>query len=52
MESLFLFYKNDVFTWLVWLSGLSADCETKGHRFDSQSGYMPGLRARSPLGGP
>ena len=34
---------------LVWLSGLSAGCETKGRRFDSQSGHVPGLRARSPV---
>ena len=26
-------------------------CEPKGHRFDSQSGHMPGLQARSPIGG-
>ena len=26
-------------------------CEPKGLRFDSQSGHMPGLRARSPVGG-
>ena len=26
-------------------------CELKGHWFDSQSGHMPGLRARSPVGG-
>ena len=26
-------------------------CEPKGHWFDSQSGHMPGLRARSPAGG-
>ena len=25
--------------------------EPKGHRFDSQSGYMPGLQVRSPVGG-
>ena len=37
--------------WLVWLSGLSAGCELKGCWFDSQSGHMPGLWARSPVGG-
>ena len=37
--------------WLVWLSGLSAGCEPKGHRFESQSGHMPGLQARSPVRG-
>ena len=26
-------------------------CEPKGHWFDSQSGHMPGLQARSPVGG-
>ena len=26
-------------------------CEQKGHQFDSQSGHMPGLQARSPVGG-
>ena len=25
-------------------------CKPKGHRFDSQSGYIPGLRARFPVG--
>ena len=27
------------------------DCKPKGCRLDSQSGHMPGLQARSPLGG-
>ena len=40
-----------VWPWLVWLSGLSAGLWTKGLRFDSQSGHMPGLWARSPVGG-
>ena len=39
------------YPWLVWLSGLSAGREPKGHQFDSQSGHMPGLQARSPVGG-
>ena len=26
-------------------------CEPKGHQFDSQLGHMPGLQARSPMGG-
>ena len=26
-------------------------CKPKGRRFDSQSGHMPGLRTRSPVGG-
>ena len=34
---------------LAWCG--SVDWEPKGHRFDSQSGHMPGLRARSPVGG-
>ena len=34
-----------------WLSGWSAGCEPKGRGFDSQSGHMPGLRARTPVGG-
>ena len=37
--------------WLVWLSGSSAGCEPKGRQFNSQSGHMPGLLARSPVGG-
>ena len=37
--------------WLVWLSGLNAGLQTKGSRFDSQSGHMPGLQAKSPVGG-
>ena len=36
--------------WLVWPSGLSVGCESKGRWFNSQSGHMPGLRARSPMG--
>ena len=36
--------------WLLWLSGLNKGCEPKGCWFNSQSGHMPGLRARSPLG--
>ena len=26
-------------------------CEPMGHQFDSQSGHMPGLQTRSPVGG-
>ena len=36
--------------WLVWLSGLSTGLRTKGSLVDSQSGHMPGLQARSPVG--
>ena len=37
---------QEVFTelWQVWLSGLSASLQTKGGRFDSQSGHMPGMQ--------
>ena len=35
--------------WVVWLSGLSA--KGLSCQFDSQSGHMPGLWARSPVGG-
>ena len=37
--------------WLGWLSEWSTGCEPKGLRFDSQSGHMPGLLAKSPVGG-
>ena len=37
--------------WLVWLRGLSAACKLKGRQLDSQSGHIPGLLARSPVGG-
>ena len=37
--------------WLMWFSGLRVVCEAKGPQFDSQSGPMPGLWARSPVGG-
>ena len=36
--------------WLVWLSGLRAGYEPKSCRFDSQSGHLPGLQARSLVG--
>ena len=39
-----------ILPWLVWLSGLSTGYEPKGHQFNSQSGHMPGLQARSPVG--
>ena len=32
--------------WIEW-----PGCEPKGHRFNSQSGHMPGLRNRFPVGG-
>ena len=37
--------------WLVWQSGLSMACKPTGHQFNSQLGHMPGLQARSPMGG-
>ena len=36
--------------WLLWFSGLSVACELKAHQFDSRSGHMPGVWARSPVG--
>ena len=36
--------------WLMGLSGLVPACEAKGRWFNSQSGHMPGLQARSPVG--
>ena len=35
----------------MWLRGLNAGLRTESRWFDSQSGHMPGLQARSPLGG-
>ena len=40
-----------ILPWLVWLSGLSAGLQTIGLLVDSQSGHMPGLQTRSPVGG-
>ena len=37
--------------WLVWLSGLSAGLHSKGRQFNSQLGHMPGIWARSLVGG-
>ena len=42
------FFKDSIWSWLVWLSGLSTGLQTKGRWFDSQSGNTPGLQARSP----
>ena len=36
--------------WLVWLSELSTGQQTKDHQFNSWSGHMPGLRARTLAG--
>ena len=36
---------------LVWFTGLSLSLWTEGSLVDSQSGHMPGLPARSPVGG-
>ena len=38
-------------SWLVWLSGLSMAHEPKGRQFNPQSWHMPGLQAKSPVGG-
>ena len=43
-------YKEAKEPWLVWLSGLSEAFEPKGCQFGSQSGHMPGFRARSLVG--
>ena len=43
--------KYEFTPWLVWLSGLSAGCESKCRWFHSQSGHMSGLQA-SPQWGP
>ena len=45
------FEKSGSKPWLVWLSGLSAGLQTKGLLVQFQSGHMPGLWARSPVGG-
>ena len=42
---------QELWPWLVWLSGLSADLQTKGCCFDSLSGHMPWLQVRSPVRG-
>ena len=34
-----------------WIAEWVLACEPKGRRFDSQAGHMPGLQARSPVGG-
>ena len=36
--------------WLVWLSGLSAGLRTKASPVHSQSGHVPVLLARPPVG--
>ena len=43
--------KKNCVPWLVWLSGLSTGLWNKGCWFDSWSGHMPGLQARSPVWG-
>ena len=44
----YLPYKQRKEPWLLWLSGLGVIHKLKGCRFDSRSGHMPRLRARSP----
>ena len=41
---------GELWPWLVWLSGLGVGCKPEGHQYYSQSGHMPGLQARSPVG--
>ena len=46
--------KSQTFSpWLVWCGSVdwAQVCQLKGHRFNSQSGHMPGLQARSPVRG-
>ena len=45
------FKKEKVWPWLMWFSGLSTSPQTGTHRFVSQSGHIPALWARSPVGG-
>ena len=47
---LWLIFKNCQ-PWLLWLVDWVPACEPKGHQFNSQSGHIPGLQARSPVGG-
>ena len=44
-------YKNCKSPGWCGLVGWVLACEPKGHQFDSQSGYMPGLRATFSVGG-
>ena len=46
----FIFLNSHQRPWLVWLSDWVPICKSRGHRFNSQSGHMPGLRARSWVG--
>ena len=43
--------KSPGLPWLVWLSGVSAYLQTKGSLVLFPVGYMPGLQARSLVGG-
>ena len=53
----YLGYKNESNKWrnktaLIWCGSVdwALACEPTGHWFNSQSGHMPGLRARSSVG--
>ena len=48
-----LLYKKFFFFSPGWCGSVDRKmaCELKGLQFDSQSGHMPGLQARSPVGG-
>ena len=52
LKHLIIQYQKVTFVcWLVELSGLGVGCEPNGRWCDSQSGPMPGLQTRSPVGG-
>ena len=41
--------KNSALAWCGSVNGALA-CEPKSRQFNSQSGHMPGMQARSPVG--
>ena len=47
----FKIYYKTTQPWLVWLGRLSVGLRNKASPVDSQSGHMPGLQVRSPVGG-
>ena len=46
----FIYFKRNCPGWCDSVDWVPA-CKPKGHQFDSQSGHMPGLCARSSVGG-
>ena len=46
-----LYQEVQFHSWPVWLRGLRIAPQIKKSLLDSQSGHMPGLQARSPVGG-